>query len=283
MPNSSAASRLEPTEIAPDTFVLHDVRLDLDPSRPGRDEATPTRLHTNALVIRGEQAVLVDSGLPANRERFLEDLFGLVDPEQLRWVVLTHEGVGHHGNVAAVLERCPAASLVTSWPTMVRLEQLLSVPAHRWGWIGDGEALDVGDRRLLALRPPIYDAAGTLGIWDPTTRVYWASECFGAPVHTPTAYVRDLELSTWRAAFGQFHRWISAWAEDVDRQVHLDRVERLAALDPAVIASALGPAVDGELLGDAFELLRLVPELDTDPPPSRPGGVRPRHIAELRR
>ncbi len=279
MPTSADAVRLAPTEIARDTFVLHDLRLDLDPTRPHRDEASPTRLHTNALLIRGEQPVLVDTGLPGNRERFLEDLFGLVDPVDLRWIVLTHEGIGHHGNVAAVVEHCPRATVVTSWPTMVRLEFLLQVPEERWCWIGEDETLRAGDRHLIALRPPIYDAAGTIGIWDPSTRVYWASECFGAPVHLPTAWAEELDLSTWRAGFGQLHRWISAWAADVDRDVHLARVERLEALDPAVIASVLGPAIGSELLPDAFELLRLVPELDTDPPPARPGGVRPRHVS----
>ena len=47
----------------------------------------------------------MDTGVASNRERYLEDVFSLVEPEDVRWVFLSHDDVDHTGNVNAMLRR----------------------------------------------------------------------------------------------------------------------------------------------------------------------------------
>ena len=56
--------------------------------------------------------------------------------------------------------------------------------------MGDGESFNVGDRRLHAIRPPIYDSPTTRGLYDPNTGVYWSSDAFATPMPSP---VRDAD------------------------------------------------------------------------------------------
>ena len=59
-----------PTKIAPDTFVIHQVQPAL---------GQPLFVYINSMVILGKEPVIVDTGTPANRKQWLEDVFSLVE------------------------------------------------------------------------------------------------------------------------------------------------------------------------------------------------------------
>ena len=69
----------------------------------------------------------------------------------------------------------------------------LEVPLTRQRWVGDGEGLDVGDRILRAIRPPVFDSPTTRGLYDPTTGVYWASDSFATPMLAPVRTVDEID------------------------------------------------------------------------------------------
>src|SRR5262249_42880749 len=63
----------------------------------------PLFVYLNSLVIRGEQPMIVDTGTIANREQWLTDVFSLVEPEDVRWIYLSHDDVDHSGNLEETL------------------------------------------------------------------------------------------------------------------------------------------------------------------------------------
>ena len=94
----SPKTRFEPTQIAPETFVIHD--------HHGEGQA-PVSVALNTMVIRAAEPVVVDTGMAENREQYLADVFSLVEPEDIRWVFISHDDVDHTGNVNALMERRP--------------------------------------------------------------------------------------------------------------------------------------------------------------------------------
>ena len=249
-----------PVEIAPETWVIQDTN--------GDDQPGPV-VHMNSMLIRGAQPVVVDTGLADNRDRYLEDLFGLVEPEDVRWVFLSHEDVDHFGNVDAVLAACPNATLVASWFMCQRLGTDLTTPPTRWRWLGDGETLDVGDRTLTAIRPPLYDSPTTRGLFDPRTGVYWASDCYASPVAAGTEFVDDLDPEEWAAGMGVFARWNGPWVELVDRDRYAAECRRIEELPLHAIAGTHAPTVGACDLQRAHEILRTVPDLVVPPQPGQ--------------
>ena len=147
-------TRFEPSLIAPETYLIHDHQ---------GEGVGPVSVALNSLLIRSAEPVIVDTGMAENRDTFLADLFGLVDPEDVRWVFISHDDVDHTGNLNVLLQHCPNATLVVNWFMTERMGESLTVPPSRWRWVSDGEALDVGDRLLHAVRPPIFDAPTTRG------------------------------------------------------------------------------------------------------------------------
>src|SRR5262245_31459352 len=95
-----------PTKVADETFVIHSVQ-------PALGE--PLFVYLNSLVIRGAEPMIVDTGTIANREKWLADVFSLVEPEDVKWIYLSHDDVDHAGNLEQTIEACPNARLVCNW------------------------------------------------------------------------------------------------------------------------------------------------------------------------
>lgn len=248
--NDTAKTRLEPTRIAPDTFLIHD--------HQGEGSA-PVCVALNSMVIRGEQPVVVDTGAAENREQFLADVFSIVEPADVRWVFISHDDVDHTGNLNELMAACPNATLVINWFVVERMGESLLVPPSRWRWIGDGESFDAGDRTLHAVRPPIFDSPTTRGLYDPGTGVYWASDAFATPMLTPVRDAAEIDHGFWADGLAMFGQYVSPWlslVDDVRYQVTVDRVEALGA---SVVVGCHTPVVSGHLVADAIEVMRRTP------------------------
>lgn len=256
-----SANRIAPIEVAPDTFVIYDAYA--PPGAPGA-------AHMNAMLIRGAEPVVVDTGTPLNRTNYLEDLFSLVEPNDVRWVFISHDDVDHYGNVHEVMAACPNATLVASWFLCDRIAvDRLDIPPFRWRWLNDGETLDVGDRTLAAIRPPLYDSPTTRGLFDPTTGVYWASDCYATPVASATAFVDELDPDEWEAGFAMFQTWNSPWSTMVDPARFGEACAAIERLGVSTIATCHSPTIGASQVDRAFELLRAVPTADVLPQPDQ--------------
>jgi flavorubredoxin len=249
-----------PVEIAPDTFVIQ--------ATLGEGVA-PMAVHLNAMVIRGSQPVVVDTGAPIHREQYLEDLFSIVEPEDVRWVFISHDDSDHYGNAEAVMEACPNATLVATWFLCERLgAEGFRVPPTRWRWLGDGDVLDAGDRQLALIRPPLYDSPTTRGLFDPTTGTYWASDCYATPVLKGTAFVDELDPEFWAEGFLAFQTWNSPWVTMVDEDRFAAACKRIEDLGVRTIAGGHTPTIGAPNVDEAFALLRMMPAAV---PPPQPG------------
>ncbi len=230
--------------------------------------SAPVSVPLNTLVIRAAQPVVVDTGVAANHDQFLTDVFSLVDPDHLRWVVLSHDDVDHTGNVNALVAAAPNATLVANWFINERMGATLAVPPTRQRWLDDGEHLDVGDRRLYALRPPVYDSPTTRGLYDTATGVYWASDCFATPTPTPVSHVAELDDRLWQAGLAMFAHYLSPWLDLVDGARFQRCVNSLASLKTTAIAGAHTPVIAGSYVPRAVELIRDVASVNV---PAQPG------------
>jgi flavorubredoxin len=243
------ATRTAPIRVTPDTYLI----------RALYGEATPTPVYINSMVIAGREPVIVDTGTVGNRKQWLEDVFGIVDPEDVRWVFISHDDHDHTGNLIEAMQMCPNATLVTTWFQMERLAGDLSVPLTRMRWVGDGEAFDAGDRLLAAIRPPVFDSPTTRGLYDSKSRVYWAGDCFATPLQGINENTAEIDHEFWKFGFNTFQSAISPWHELVDPAKYNKQIDRIAELDLRAVLSAHSPVTDGARLQEAIEMLRDLP------------------------
>ncbi len=254
--------RMAPTRAGADAWVIHQVQHAL---------GAPLSVYLNSMVIAGSQPAIVDTGSVNNRDAWLEDVFGIVEPDDVRWVLLSHDDSDHTGNLAPVMEACPNATLVCSWAIMERFSNAFGFPLERCRWLNDGESLDIGDRRIRAVRPPVYDSPTTRGFLDERTGAYWGVDAFATPCPgDPVPTVGDLDPAFWADGMRMFiHHALSPWIGMVDRRRYAAEVERVRALGMTSIASAHSPLIPATSLDRAFDLLRGLPDADVPPAPDQ--------------
>jgi glyoxylase-like metal-dependent hydrolase (beta-lactamase superfamily II) len=223
-------------------------------------------LPVNAFLLRAAQPVLVDTGLPTSREQFLHELWSLIDPADLRWIWLTHPDRDHTGALYEVLEQAPRARLVTPFLGMGILSIERPVPVDRVFLLNPGQSLDVGDRELVAFRPPVYDSPATTGFYDRSTGVCFSSDCFGAPMtDAELAGAQDVRAVEQAALVPAQRLWTtvdSPWVSSVDRTRFAESLQPLRQLDPSVVLSTHLPPAKGRTQ-ELLDVLATAP--DTDP------------------
>ena len=254
-------TRIAPTQIAPDTFVIHD--------HHGEGHA-PVSVALNTMVIRAAEPVVVDTGVVENRDQYLADVFSIVEPEDIRWVFISHDDIDHTGNLNALMELAPNATAIVNWFMVDRMGATLAVPPTRQRWIGDGETFEIGDRTLHAVRPPVFDSPTTRGLYDSKTGVYWSSDSFAAPMLTPTATVSDFDPDFWHEGQHTFDRYVSPWLELVDDRRFQAQVDRVQALAPTAMVGCHTPAILGrDRVDAAIAATRLSPTAEIQPQPDQ--------------
>ena len=158
-----------PEAIAADVFLIPNLA-------PGPDGLL---LPVNSMVIRGREPVIVDTGAPVHREQWLEKVFAVVEPEDVRWIFLSHDDGDHTGALFDVLERCPRATLVTNFFAVERLQlEKPALPLARMRWVEPGGSFDAGDRVLRLFRPPVFDGPTSRGLFDPKSGAMWIVDSF---------------------------------------------------------------------------------------------------------
>jgi flavorubredoxin len=226
-------------------------------------------LHVNAFVIHAAAPVLVDTGPAALREPFLAALGRTIDPADLRYIFMSHMDADHLGNLAAVLELAPKAQVVTNFLGMAKMG-LLGHDTAQVTLLQPGAEIDLGDRRLVPLKPPYYDAPETPGFFDTRTRVLFSADAFGALMDAPAAEAAEVDAGALREGMLRWAALDAPWLATADARTFGGLLRNIERLDPSAIISGHLPVargVTGRLARNLNEALSAgvfdVPDHDT--------------------
>jgi flavorubredoxin len=187
-------------------------------------------LAVNAFLFRGREPMLVDTGLAALGDSFLDRLAQEIDLEDLRWIFLSHTDADHIGNLPRVMERAPNARLITTFLGLGKMGMMgWATEIERVHLLEPGARFDVGGRSFVPVRPPYYDAPETLGFFDAKERVFFAADSFGALLTRPASDVDEIAESELRDGLVTWATIDAPW---------------LAQIDKAALGRTLG-AIDG--------------------------------------
>lgn len=204
------------------------------------------RIVINSYVIKSKAGVtLIDTHMPVVRQEYLEALGSLVDPKDVRWIFLTHDDGDHTGALMDLLNAAPRARFVTQFIGFARLETAHPVTPERVRLLNPGQSLDVGDRRIVAVRPPVFDSPATTAFYDSAAGVLFSSDSFGAFIPSVVEDVDDVPAADFARGFEIFNRGNHPWSAYVDRTKFARLVGAIRDLHPKVIASSHAPIARG--------------------------------------
>lgn len=208
-------------------------------------------LPINAFLIRGEQPLLVDAGIHPERDAFMAAVRERIDPADLRWIWITHADRDHTGSLSTLVQEAPNARFVTHMMAL-GISQAGSepIPVDRSYLVRDGSTVDLGDRTLVAFRPPLYDSPATVGLFDPTQQLMLSSDCLGAALPTEqdalaedVAAVADGDVTSGQFLWGSVD---APWVHSVDESKFGARLEAFASHKPETVLSTHLPPIRGD-------------------------------------
>ncbi len=190
-------------------------------------------LPVNSFVLLSEQPVLVDCGLAMDGPEYVECLRTVIDPSDLKWIWLTHDDADHTGNLQTIMDLAPNAQLATHGLAALRMATVWPVPLDRVHAVGPGDQLDVGDRTLLALRPPTYDNPMSTAIFDETTSSLFAVDSFGAILPRLSQDIDDFAEEELVGGMVAWTTFDSPWTHLTDRTLFAETLDEVRKLEPA--------------------------------------------------
>jgi Metallo-beta-lactamase superfamily len=217
----------------------------------------------NAFVLHGPEPVLVDTGPVVEREEFMAALGSVIDPADLRWIWLTHTDFDHIGSLPMLLDENPHLRVITSF-LGVGIMGLSStpLPMDRVHLLNPGQTVTLGDHRLTAVKPPLYDNPITTGFVDDRTGVFFSSDCFGALLSAVPENAGDLDLDELRTGQVRWATIDSSWIHEVDRSVFGRTLDEIGTIEPSMVCSSHLPPAPGAMLDVFLGSLAMVPDAE---------------------
>ena len=213
-------------------------------------------LAVNAFVLHGAEPVLVDTGTGAEAAEFMKELSSVIDPAELRWIWLTHTDPDHIGSLATLLEANPHLRVITSFAGVgIMGVSPTPLPMDRVYLVNPGQSVTAGDRRLTAVRPPIFDNPITTGFVDDRTGILFSSDCFGAVLPAVTQAAADLDTDELRTGQVRWATVDSPWIHGVDRDAFGRSLDEVRSLEPTMVCSSHLPPAPGTMLDSFAESL----------------------------
>jgi flavorubredoxin len=218
------------------------------------------KLPVNAMVLRGKEPMILDTLAIVHRETFLDEVWRIVEPEDVRWLFLSHEDRDHSGAIMQVMEMCPKAKLVTNFLGLGKLHEEFDFDPHRVHILNDGDSLDIGDRTLHAIRPPLYDSSATTGIWDPKSEIYYGADCFGVVTGDVPEYTDEMTSGEFEDGFFFMNRANHIWFEHVEQAVLAAEAEKIKSLGAKMLVSGHGP-VERRDVGRMCDMIKRIHDM----------------------
>ncbi|WP_374626366.1 MBL fold metallo-hydrolase [Devosia sp.] len=205
-------------------------------------------LPANSHFIHAREPILVDTNGIAFEEQYLEALRQIIDPADLKWVYVSHTDLDHIGNLDAVLKLAPNARVVVPGLGAAKFGLRNDFDMSRLVPMDHGQRLDLGDRELVLLKPPTYDAPETTGFFDTKTRVLFSVDAFGALLDTPYEETEAIPEATLRDGMTTWAGIDAPWLGMVDKTRLGHLLSDIARLDPTAIISGHLPVTAGGMI-----------------------------------
>jgi len=209
-------------------------------------------LPINAFVLRAAEPVLVDTGLTLLNDEFLPQLSSVIDPEDLRWLWLTHDDQDHIGSLYRLLDEAPKLRVITTFLALGKMGLSRPLPLDRVYLLNPGQSIDVGDRTLTAVKPATYDAPETTGFYDLKSGAFFSADSFGALMLEPVENAAEMAPEDLRQGMITWATADSPWLHLTDAARFANALNRIRGFSPEVILSSHLPvahAMTDTLLG----------------------------------
>ncbi len=176
--------------IAKDTTAIRS--LDWDRDRFDIEFGLQNGTTYNSYLIQADKVALVDSSHEKFRQLYLDLLQGLIDPQNIDYLIVSHTEPDHSGLVKDILQLNPAIVVVATKVALQFLDNFVHLPFERIQ-VKSGDRLDLGQgHNLEFVSAPNLHWPDTMLTYDPATEILFTCDVFGMHYCSDTLFDEDL-------------------------------------------------------------------------------------------
>ena len=181
---------IETVEIAQDTTAIRS--LDWDRDRFDIEFGLQNGTTYNSFLIRGEQTALVDTSHEKFRQLYFDTLTGLINPQDIDYLIVSHTEPDHSGLVKDLLQKAPDITVVASKVAIQFLENLVHRPFKRQ-IVKNGDRLNLGNgHEFEFVIAPNLHWPDTIFSFDHQTKILYTCDAFGLHYCSDSTFDEDL-------------------------------------------------------------------------------------------
>lgn len=182
---------LQVADLTADTTAIRS--LDWDRDRFDIEFGLQNGTTYNSYLIRGEKIALVDTSHEKFRQLYLDNLNGLINPQEIDYLIISHTEPDHSGLVRDMLQLAPNITVVGSKVAIQFLENLVHHPFQRQ-LVKNGDQLDLGNGHILEfVNAPNLHWPDTIFTYDHGSGILFTCDAFG--MHYCSDDLYDEQLS----------------------------------------------------------------------------------------
>lgn len=147
----------------------------------------------NSYIIRGEKLALVETSHEKFHQLYIDTLNGLINPQDIDYIIVSHTEPDHSGLVKDVLKLAPQATVVGSKVALKFLEDLVHNP-FKQQIVKSGDKIDLGNDHIIEfINAPNLHWPDTILSYDWKTGILYTCDVFGMHYCSNAVWDEDLK------------------------------------------------------------------------------------------
>lgn len=148
----------------------------------------------NSYMIMDEQPTLVDTVYTPFAGELLDSIRTLMDPREIKYVVVNHVEVDHAGSLPAVMAAAPDATIICSPKAAPVIDRYFNT-----NWkkqiVKTGDSISLGKNTLSFVEAPMLHWPDSMFTYMPEEKLLLPNDAFGQHLATSSRFDDDTELS----------------------------------------------------------------------------------------
>jgi flavorubredoxin/flavin reductase (DIM6/NTAB) family NADH-FMN oxidoreductase RutF len=231
--SNSGRLTIETVEIAAQTTAIR--CLDWDRERFDVEFGLRNGTTYNSFLIQGEKVALVDTSHRKFERLYLDILLGLIDPNRIDYLIISHTEPDHSALVKDILRFAPSITIVGAKVAIQFLENMIHQP-FKSKLVKSGERLDLGNgHELEFISAPNLHWPDTIFTYDHKTSTLYTCDVFG--MHYCDDHTYDENLDSVEEDFKYYYDCLMG----PNARSVLAALKRIEKLEIKTVATGHGP------------------------------------------
>ena len=159
----------------------------------------------NSYIVKGNEVALIEASHADFEGVYEANIREVVDPAEIRYVILNHTEPDHSGALRDILKLCPNATVLATAVALNYLKNIVNEPFNSRP-VKDGEVLDLGCVTLNFTVSPLLHWPDSMFTYCPEEKTLFSCDVFGSHYSSEKMLDKDIDnVEGYKEAFKGYY------------------------------------------------------------------------------